>query len=165
VKGFVREAGTPVFYGLGDHLLSSVNAGTEDIGIHAVAGFSSGRLVQLFIVPFRNNIHAGNVGPLDPERFRAFLRAFDDRSTTDTSRYYSDPRARAVLSDRLRNIRLSDLRQIRLRQFGYAARILWESSPVGVIAAGSAVLAAIVLLVRWRRRSAKATLPVARIDS
>jgi hypothetical protein len=154
IKGFVREKGKPVFFGLGDHLFSIADAGTEDVGMHLVAGFSEGGLDQLFVIPFRNSIRAGKIGPLDPESFRAFLRVFHERSTRDTSRYYSDPRTWAVLSDRLRRLSFSDLKQIRPRQFLYAARIVVHHYPVAITSASALIIVAVVLLV-WRiRRSA-----------
>ena len=155
IKGFVREKGKPVLFGLGDHLFSPVNDATEDVGMHLVAGFAAGRLEQLFVIPFRNAIRAGKTGPLEAEEFKAFLRIFRERSTTDTSRYYSDPRAGALLSDRLRRMRFSDLKQIRPRQFVYAARILWHRYPAVVGLTAALILATAVFLVRRARRRAE----------
>ena len=82
------------------------------------------------------------------------MKVFRDRSTPDTSRYYSDPRSLGVLKDSLRRLRFSDVRQLKPRHFLLAARIVWRNYAIAVVGAGLlvVVLIAIVFVQRTRLR-------------
>jgi hypothetical protein len=148
IKGFVMERGKPVIYGIGNHLFSTVDRDTEPLGMHLIAGFRSGEFVQLFVVPFRNTIKEGNTGPLDEAAFRSFEKTILERSTTDSSRYFSDPQSLARLKDRLDKFSLSDLKQLRPRYFAYALFITYQHYPMIVVAGCLMILTLSVLLVR-----------------
>jgi hypothetical protein len=173
IKGFVLENGKPVVYGLGNHLFSYVDAQTETLGMFLTAGFGPSGLEQLFVVPFRNNIRDGKTGPLAEPDFRAFERLLRERSTTDTSRYYSDPRSLGVLKNSLRRLHLSNLRQLEPRHFLLAARIVWRNYAFAVVSVGSFVVALVTIVVAQRRRlrprptvqSLGAQMPAASSDS
>jgi hypothetical protein len=152
LKGFVLERGRPVVYGLGDHLFSSVNSGIEALGLHLVAGFGPSGLEQLFVVPFWNDIRGGTTGPLDNASFRAFEKLFRERSTADTSRYYSDPRSLESLKNSVSRLRFADLQRLGPRQCLYAVRIVWRNYPFAVASAGVLMLVPVALLIRQRRR-------------
>jgi hypothetical protein len=120
--------------------------------VYLVAGFGPSGLEQLFVVPFRNNIFGGTTGPLDEAAFRAFEKVFRERSTADTSRYYSDPRSLGALKGSLRRLRLSDLRQLRPRQFLFAARIVWRNYPFAAAGVGLLALVPMAIVMVRRRR-------------
>lgn len=153
-KGFVKEKGKPVIYGIGNHMFSYVDGDTEPVGVHLVAGFRKGQLVQLFVVPFHNVIMKGNTGPLDEKAFASFQKTLLDRSTTDPSRYYSDPGSLAKLKERLLRLRFEDLKDLRARYVIYAVAIAFYHYPLLVTAIFAAILALTVWLVRGYRRRA-----------
>jgi hypothetical protein len=124
-KGFVHLNGKPVCFGLGNHLFAWEGGGTEPVGMHLVASFDNGELQQLFALPFHNTIMSGQTGPLDEKTFKAFSSELADRSTTDTSRFYSDPRTQEGAMERLRNLRLRDLINLRPRHVTYGLRALF----------------------------------------
>lgn len=160
VKGFVREADVPVAYGIGNHIFSYADAATEPTGMHFVAGFRNGELHQAFAIPFANTVRDARTGPLGGEQLDTFVAALVERSTTDTSRYYSDPHAMSSFRRVLAQPRLSHLKTVRPRHFAYALRILWDQYPVATIVGCVAVVALLVggvgLWRRARRRRATA---------
>jgi hypothetical protein len=147
IKGFVTERGKPVVYGIGNHLFSSVDRNTEPFGMHLVAGFRSGEFVQLFAIPFRNTILEGNTGPLDEAASTTFMKTFLERSTTDTARYFSDPRSLTMLKENISRFNLTSFSQIRPRHFVYALLITYQHYPMIVITGSIAVLTLLVLLI------------------
>jgi len=156
IKGFVMERGRPVAYGIGDHLtsISYGGADTEPIGTHLVAGFDGGRLVQIFVVPYHNDLRRGQVGPLDDPAFAQFVRTLRERSISDESKYYGDGGALKAMVHNVARLRLSTLTQLRPRHFVYAARIVVRQRP-GWVAAAGGLLAAAVAGVVFGRRSAR----------
>ena len=125
IKGFMIEHGKPVLYGLGNHIFSYFDSSnSEPVGMHAVAGFKQGKLVQLFVVPFRNRIMDGDTGPLDASAFTLFKRTFLERSLSDSGKYFSDPSSLEKLKHQMRNFKMSDLNEVRLRHFLYGPLIL-----------------------------------------
>jgi hypothetical protein len=148
-KGFVYEKGKPVIYDIGNHLLSFVDDITEPIGIHFVAGFKVGKLVQLFAIPFYNQIMQGKTGPLDERDFALFQKNLVVRSTSDPNRYFSDPSSLARLKKRLDGFNFAQLKEMRPRYVLYAAGILYHHYPVIVIGAGLLAVTLIFLFVRW----------------
>lgn len=159
IKGFVRERGRPVIYGIGNHMFSYVDGDTEPVGMYLVAGFTKGELVQLFVVPFHNAIMKGRTGPLDEIVLASFKKTLLDRSSSDPNRYYSDPHSLEALKERLSRFSLFSLEEIKPRYIVYAAGIVFHNYPV--VATGGCILTVSfsALLVRWtiltrRRRKA-----------
>ena len=122
--GFVELDGKPVCFGLGNHLFTWDGGSTEPVGIHLVAHFCAGGLKQLFAVPFHNAVMREEVGPLEDKTFADFACKFVDRSTVNSSRFWSDPRTQSGALERLGNLRLGDLGKIRLRHVVYGLRAL-----------------------------------------
>jgi hypothetical protein len=156
IKGFLMERGRPVAYGIGDHMtsISYGGADTEPIGTHLVAGFDGNRLVQIFVVPFRNDLRRGRMGPLDEVAFAQFVRTLRERSISDESKYYGDGGALKAMFHNIARLRLSTLTQLRPRHFAYAARIVVRQRPGWVAAAGGLLVAAFVVVL-YGRRSAR----------
>ena len=155
IKGFLLEEGRPVAYGIGDHLYS-IQYGlidTEPLGMHLVAGFEDGQLVQIFVVPFHNDVRRGRLGPLDEATFREFLTALRERSTSDEAKYFSDKGAFNVMIHALENPSATNLRKLRPRHFAYAARLVLQQRPEWV--AGVAVVLGVAAVVVLRRRSSR----------
>jgi len=148
-KGFVQENGKPVFYGIGDHLVSSSGHDTEPIGMHVVAGFSKGKLVQLFAIPFLNTVMKGESGPLSEAAFAAFEKTLLDRSTTDATRYFSDSHSLRMLKEKFRRFGVSGLLDMRPRHVMYAVGSLYAHYPAVVIVGSVTVAALVVLVGRW----------------
>jgi hypothetical protein len=139
-KGFITEAGKPVIYGIGNHLFSyGGEPDTEPIGTHLVAGFSLGKLAQLFIVPFHNNILA-TTGPLNDKEFAEFRKTFRERSTTDSSKYFSDPGSLRSFKYYFSQRSISDFSEVKARHIVYGARILLQHYPFEVVATVFAIL-------------------------
>jgi hypothetical protein len=128
------------------------DADTEPVGMYLVSGFRKGQLVQLFVVPFYNDIMKGKFGPLDQFAFVAFQKTLLDRSTTDASRYYSDSRSLARLKEGLLHFRLADLRNLRPRYLTYAVGIVFYHYPVLVALIFMAILVLSAWVVRRHRR-------------
>jgi hypothetical protein len=149
IKGFVLEEGKPVVYGIGNHLFSTAGGDTEPVGMHLVAGFRSGKLVQIFAVPFLNTIREGKTGPLDETGFAWFKKALLERSTSDTEKYYSDPRSLNNLKERLSQVGFPRLKEVRPRHFVYAGRILFHQHPIMTVAVFFLALAVPAVLVGW----------------
>ena len=149
IKGIVMQRGKPVAHGIGNHIFSFVDTDTEPIGMHLVAGFRAGELIQLFAVPFHNTIRQGKTGPLDEAAFAFFKKTVLERSVTDTEKYFSDPRSLKNLIEYMNDFRFSKLNKIKWRHVAYGARILFHHYPL--IAMSGSVLALLlsVLLLRW----------------
>lgn len=129
VKGFVIKRGKPVVYGIGDHLFARGSGKNEPIGMHLVAGFKMSKLVQLFVVPYRNTLLEGKTGPLDKITFATFTKRFLERSTTDSDKYFSDPLALDKFKEALQRFKVSRLREIKIRHVVYGARIVFQNYP------------------------------------
>ena len=119
-KGFGYERGKPVVYDIGNHLLSYVDDVTEPVGVHFVAGFRTGKLVQLVAIPFHNQIFGGKMGPLDETDLVLFQKALLDRSSSDPNKYYSDPSSLTRLQKRLGRFSFAKIDQLRGRHVLYA---------------------------------------------
>jgi hypothetical protein len=161
IKGYSTELGKPVLYGIGNHLFSYDEGNTEPVGMHAIAGFKSGRLTQLFVIPFRNSILKGDVGPVDGPGFASFKRTLLERSAQDPMKYFTDPNSYESLKSLSARFRLSDLRALRARHLKYAALILFYSHPVATTAIAAALMVLAGLTVRkyvLRRRRLRAGL-------
>jgi len=131
IKGHAIERGKPVFYGLGNHLFSEQSPHSGGIGMYAVAGFESGRLVQMFVVPFWNDVDNGKVGPLDEPTFASFKRDFLDRShQSSEDRYFSDPVLFENFQTAVASITISDIQNIKVRHLKYAVLILINNYPM-----------------------------------
>ena len=157
-KGFVSERGKPVVYGIGNHLLSYVDDNTEPVGMHFVAGFRTGKLVQLFVIPFHNEIMKGKTGPLYGPDFALFQKNLLARSTSDPNRYFSDPSSLARLKERIHRFGFSELKEMRPRYVIYAAGIVYNHYPVIVIVSGLLAVTLTFVLARWillRQRNRK----------
>ena len=124
VKGFIELDGKPVLLGLGNHLLTWEGGDTEDVGFHCVVGIGGGRLTQIFLLPFHNAIYTGRVGALSAAAFDSFAADLRERSTTDTGKFFADPRTQAGALRRLKSLRLSDLRSLRWRHVSMGLRAL-----------------------------------------
>ena len=148
IKGFITENGKPVAYGIGNHLFFSVDSSTEPVGMHVVAGFELGQLVQVFVVPFYNAIQERKVGPLDEISFASFKKVLIERSNIDADKYYSDPHSLDRLKEQFTAFRLSDLRRIHARHFVYAVRIVFYNYPIAATAACLLALSVPVLIIR-----------------
>ncbi|MFQ5852774.1 MAG: CapA family protein [Candidatus Binatia bacterium] len=149
-KGFVMENGKPVVYGLGNHLFSYIGPDTEPIGMHLVAGFKAGELAQLFVIPFQNAVMKGRTGPPDEATFATFRKTFLERSTTDTSSYFSDSRSLRKLKERLLRLSNSGLGDLKPRHVVYAIGIVLYHYSIVVIAGSALVLLSVVLFLRRR---------------
>ncbi len=125
-KGFTQELGAPICFGLGNHLFTWEGGGTEPVGMHLVAGFRDGALVQIFVLPFRNTILSGGAGPLDQEALAAFRENLADRSTVAPARFFADPRTQAGARERMLRLRPRDLGRLRPRHLVWGLRVLWE---------------------------------------
>lgn len=161
-KGFVYEKGKPVIYDIGNHIFSYVDSVTEPVGMHFVAGFRNGELVQLFVVPFHNAIFNGKTGPLDQAEFASFQNSLLDRSTSDPSKYYSDPSSLTSLKERINRFHLGKLKEMRGRHIVYTAGILYQHYPVIVVGSCLFTVTLTALFVRWtllrhRNRTRKIT--------
>jgi hypothetical protein len=156
IKGFLVERGRPVAFGIGDHLTSLVytRTDTEPVGMHLVAGFAESRLVQVFAVPFHNDIRGGRVGPLEEAEFGEFVRTLRERSVSDEAKYYSDRGALNAMIRSIGGLRPSGLTRLRPRHFIYAARIVIQQRPWWIVAVG-ALLAVAVATMLLRRRSSR----------
>jgi hypothetical protein len=148
IKGYVTEKGKPVFYGIGNHLFSELAPNTEPIGMHVVAGFHSGRFVQLFGVPFRNAIREGRTGPLDPADFSWFTTTLAERSVAGSEEYFSDPRILQTMWRRLRTLDFGG-RSYTPRHITYGVRILFHNYPVITSIAFVVLLTGAGLFLRW----------------
>jgi len=156
VKGVLVEEGRPVAYGLGDHFLSVVydpKTGTEPVGMHLVSGFRDARLVQLFVVPFHNDLRRGILGPLDEAAFGEFVKTLKERSTADASKYYSDGSTFEMMVHGIRGMNWTDVRRLRPRHFVYGAQLLLRQRPEWV--AGAGIFAAAIAVMLYRRRSVR----------
>ena len=140
-------------YGIGDHLLSvqyDPRAGTEPLGMHLVAGFEEGRLVQLFVIPFHNDARRGRLGPLEEAAFGQFVKTLRERSTSDQAKYYSDRNAFELMIRGLGNMSATDLWRLRPRHFVYGARLVLQQRTEWIVV--PAILA-VGLVALYRRRS------------
>ena len=128
------------------------------VGVHFVAGFRTGKLVQLVAIPFHNQIFGGNQGPLDETDLVLFQKALLDRSSSDPNKYYSDPSSLTRLQKRLGRFSFAKIDQLRGRHVLYAAGILFHHYPVIVVGSGllTVTLAAfsrtMFILLRQRNR-------------
>jgi hypothetical protein len=147
-KGFVNEEGKPVVYDIGNHLLSFVDAVTEPIGIHLVAGFTAGKLVQLFAIPFYNQIMEGKTGPVEERDFNLFQKTLVDRSTSDPSRYFADPSSLVRLKERIQGFGIGQLKEMRPRHALYAVGIVYHHYPIIFIASCLLFLILGILIAR-----------------
>jgi hypothetical protein len=154
IKGFLFEQRRPVAYGLGDHLTSLIYSrrDAEPLGMHLVAGFGRNRLMQIFLVPFHNDIRAGRLGPLDETAFRHFVRVLQERSNSAEAKYYEDEGMLEAVTESLKSLRPSQLTRLKPRHFLYAARVVVQQRPEWVAAAG-VLLAAVAAAAVFRRRS------------
>jgi poly-gamma-glutamate synthesis protein (capsule biosynthesis protein) len=149
IKGFLYERGKPVAYGIGNHMLSYTDENTESQGMHFVAGFRKGELVQLFVVPFYNAILSGKTGPLSQRDFLLFREKLRDRSTPDAEKYYSDTRSLDNLIERLARLNFADLTKLRRRDVVYAAGVLYYHHPLIVVGSALLTLVVVLLIVYW----------------
>lgn len=134
IKGFIKERGKPVFYGIGNHLFPSSGRPEESVGLHLVAGFKSAELAQLFVIPFRNTIFEGKTGALNKAQFDSFKTNFLERSNLETVNYFSDPGSLRRFKDQLSTFRVSRLAELKLRHLQYAAGIVWTHYPILITA-------------------------------
>jgi hypothetical protein len=116
--------------------------------MHFVAGFRDGNLVQLFVVPFYNEIMKGKTGPLDRADFALFENNLVARSTSDPNRYFSDPSSLARLKERINLFRLADIKEMRPRYVIYAVGIVYNHYPVLAIGSGLLVVSLTLILAR-----------------
>jgi hypothetical protein len=153
IKGFLFEDKRPVAYGIGDHLLSvqyDPEAGVEPLGMHLVAGFQDGRLVQIFVVPFHNDLRRGRLGPLEETAFDEFVKTLRERSSADESRYYSDGGTLKMMLRAVGNMGPADWKRLRPRHVLYGAKLVIRQRPEWAVGAGLLVAALAVMLLRWR---------------
>ena len=113
IKGYKLRRGVPVFFGTGNYLFPFTRDLTEREGMHVVAGLRQGKLVQLFVVPYSNKFESGNSGPLKGSDLQKFKKVFQDRSKYNHLKFLSDGRNLYELKCRIREARLSSLRNIR----------------------------------------------------
>jgi hypothetical protein len=130
IKGFITEQEKPVVYGIGNHLFSVVDRNTEPFGMHLIAGFRAGQFVQLFAIPFWNTILEENTGPLDESTFNSFKKTLLERSTDDSTRYFSDPHSLSMLKENIKKVNFSSFNQLRMRHFLYAFLIVFQNYPI-----------------------------------
>jgi hypothetical protein len=92
VKGFTYHKGTPVIFGIGNHLFSYEDRFTDPFGIYFVVGLHGGRIVQLFVIPYNNSVKKGLIGPVSDRDFGNFLKLFKDRSELSEEKFFRDER-------------------------------------------------------------------------
>ena len=121
--------------------------------MHLVSGFRDARLVQLFVVPFHNDLRRGILGPLDEAAFGEFVKTLKERSTADASKYYSDGSTFEMMVHGIRGMNWTDVRRLRPRHFVYGAQLLLRQRPEWV--AGAGIFAAAIAVMLYRRRSVR----------
>jgi poly-gamma-glutamate synthesis protein (capsule biosynthesis protein) len=157
VKGFASEGGRPVAYGIGNHLFET-EWHAEPIGMHLVVGVKAGKAVQVLAIPFRNTSLSGSVGPLDDTEFHEFKKVLVQRSTTDTSLYYSDSRSLETLKDQIQQLSWTRLMELKPRHLVYTARVAFNHYPLATVLGALGVLglpAFVISMVIFRRRKSK----------
>jgi poly-gamma-glutamate synthesis protein (capsule biosynthesis protein) len=158
IKGILYENRKPVFYGIGNHIFSKMSSDTEPVGMHVAAGFKKGKLVQLFVVPFHNEIFNGKTGPLNEIDFAIFQKILRDRSSNDMAKYYEDPTSLTKLTTHINNLNVEKVRNVRLRHILYGFRIMYHHYPATFIGSGLFALVLIVLIASYtvlRQRNGK----------